>query len=240
MIIEPHYNGPHAVGHGGTSAGRFAELVEADAACVRFHRPVPLGTELVPVAAADAGAVTLTSGEQAIATVSPLARPLAVAPMPMPARDAIERAERTWLDDRDGDHLCPTCFGCGHERLVGGLGLRPGRAAADDLFACRWRPEGIGRLPAWLVWAALDCPTGFPALQGLAPDQAIVTGELAVQILEPVHAGRTYRILSRLVDTDGRRRQVEAALYRADGRRSALARATWLTVPRPAAIDAAA
>ena len=35
MIIDPHYNGPHAVGHGGASAGRFAELVEPGQAVER-------------------------------------------------------------------------------------------------------------------------------------------------------------------------------------------------------------
>ena len=234
MIIDPHYNGPHAVGHGGASAGRFAELVEPDAASVRFLLPVPLAAELVPVPDRDRGAVALNHGEKTVATVQALSRPLAVGPIPMPSAFEIERAERTWLDDRDGDHICPTCFGCGHERLVGGLGLRPGPAGDDGVHACRWRPEGTGRLPSWLVWAAMDCPTGFPALATVGLDEAIVTGELAVQVLEPLHAGRTYRILSRFVRADGRRRFTEAALYRPDGRRAAVATATWVTVPRAA------
>jgi hypothetical protein len=229
MIIDPHYTGFGTYGHGGASGGRFAELVEADAAAVRFHRPIPVGVDLAPVA--DGDAVTIVHHDERIATVRRLDGPLAVAPFSMPSTLDVERAERSWLDSRDGVHVAPTCFACGHERLVGGLALRPGPVGDAGVHACRWRPEGVGRLPSWLVWAALDCPTGFPAMRDLGREEAAMTGELAVQILEPVHAGSTYRILSRLVAAEGRRRMTVAALYRADGRRCAVANATWLSVP---------
>ncbi len=238
MIIDPHYNGPGAIGHGGACAGRFAELVEPDAATVRFHRPVPLGADLVPSPAADG--VTLEVAGERIATVRDLERPLSVARFPMPSTIEIERAERAWLDAREGHHIAPTCFGCGHQRLVGGLGLRPGPVAASGVHACRWRPEGTGRLPSWLVWAALDCPTGFPALHDVGRDEGVLTGELSVQILEPIRAGHTYRILSRLIASEGRRRSTVAALYRPDGRRCAVAEATWLAVGLPMVLEAAA
>ena len=229
MIIDPHYTGPAHFGHGGVSGGRFAEFVEPDAASVRFFRPIPLGTDLAAVQGPDG--LTVSASDEVVATVRRLDAPLAVGPFSMPSALEIERAERSWLDARDGHHMAPTCFACGHQRLVGGLGLRPGPVADGGVHACRWRPEGTGRLPAWLVWAALDCPTGFPALHQIAASEAIVTGELAVQILEPVHAGSTYRILSRLVAHDGRKHETAAALYGPNGRRCAIARATWLTVP---------
>ena len=153
MIIDPHYNGPGTFGHGGASGGRFAELVEPDAAVVRFHRPIPLGLDLTPVH--EAGQVTMTLGDERVATVRRLDGPLSVESFLMPSALDFERAERSWLDVRDGEHMAPACFACGHERLVGGLGLRPGPVGDTGVHACRWRPEGSGRLPAWLVWACL-------------------------------------------------------------------------------------
>lgn len=237
MIIDPHYNGPGTTGHGGVAAGRFAEAVERDAATVRFHRPIPLGATLTSTTVD--GDAAILHGEEHIATIRPLAAPLNVGRFDMPAPLDFERAERSWLDRRDGVHIAPTCFACGHERPVGGLGLRPGPTGDAGVHACRWRAEGEGRVPAWLVWAALDCPTGFPAMYDLEADEGVVTGELSVQILDPIKAGETHRILSRLTAVDGRRRRSEAAMYRTDGRRVAVAAATWITVPLAAAYAAA-
>lgn len=232
MIIDPHYSGPGSYGHGGVSGGRFAEHVEPDAGSVRFFRPIPLGVDLVATEGPDG--LTVSAADETVATVRRLEAPLVVSSFSMPSTLEIERAERRWLDARNGEHMAPSCFACGHQRLVGGLGLRPGPVDETGVHACRWRPEGTGRLPSWLVWAALDCPTGFPALHQVDASEAIVTGELAVQILEPVHAGSTYRILSRLVAQEGRKRETVAALYAPNGRRCAVARATWFTVPASA------
>ena len=46
ISIDPRFNGPTDCGHGGVSAGRFAELVNPLAASVRFAAPIPLATEL--------------------------------------------------------------------------------------------------------------------------------------------------------------------------------------------------
>ena len=46
ISIDHHYNGPVGMAHGGTAAGRLAELLDAEAASVRLHAPVPLATPL--------------------------------------------------------------------------------------------------------------------------------------------------------------------------------------------------
>ena len=42
ISLDPRFNGPTDCGHGGVSAGRFAELVNPLAASVRFAAPIPL------------------------------------------------------------------------------------------------------------------------------------------------------------------------------------------------------
>jgi hypothetical protein len=62
ISIDPRFNGPTDCGHGGVSAGRFAELVNPLAASVRFAAPIPLATELVPTAAGG-GTVRISNGD---------------------------------------------------------------------------------------------------------------------------------------------------------------------------------
>ncbi len=232
IIIDSQFNGPAHTGHGGVSAGRFAALVEPDAATVRFHQPIPLGRPLSCHRHDSTAAVT--RGLDTVATVHDLAGPLEVGRFAVPSEHEIRRAEQRWLEFRHGQHIAPTCFACGHERGKTGLGLRPGPvdSAQPDAptHACTWRPEVDGRVPSWMVWAAMDCPTGFPALSAVGADEAVLTGELSVQVLKPVVGGRSYRIVSRRVGTQGRRHFTEAALYDTNGTRLVLAKAIWITV----------
>ena len=238
MLIHSHFNGPIGSGHGGVAAGLFATLVEPDAASVRFTAPIPLDTPL-DTRSVD-GAFTIWAGSIEVARVRDLAAPLHVAPFDLPSVEDILDAEPTWLDFRDGEHMAPTCFACGYDRSEGGLGLRPGPTVDPSVRACTWTPAGDGRVPSWMVWAALDCPTGVPALHRVRRDQAVVTGELSVEILRPVPAAATHRILSRHVVESGRRHQTEAALFDPEGRRLAIATATWITVPMAAVIPTTA
>ncbi|MFK8025261.1 MAG: PaaI family thioesterase [Ilumatobacter sp.] len=232
--IDSHYNGPPGMGHGGVSAGRFAALVEPDAARVRFRRPIPLDVALTTTY--EDGIANIHAGEELVATARALDGPLEIGPFPSMCERDLHLAEQRWLEPTGGRHMAPACFACGHLRDLGGLGLRPGPIPGPDgtttgVIGCRWRPEGSGRVPAWMIWAALDCPTGFPAFASTNPDEAVVTAELSVHVIEPVHAGQTMRILSRRVAKEGRRHHTEACLLGPDGRRYAVASAIWCTVP---------
>ncbi|MEM7339716.1 MAG: hypothetical protein AAF467_13765 [Actinomycetota bacterium] len=241
LRIAPTQNGPAGSGHGGVSGGRFAALVEPDAARVRFLAPIPLGADL-DASRRDDGVVVHHDGVD-IAIVADLDGPLIVGGFPaLPDPITLDRAQRTWLDARDGQHMAPTCFACGNERAshLGGLGLRPG-PIGNGLYAARWTPSGRRggarsheRVPSWLVWAAMDCPTGFPAISEVAADEAVLTGELAVQVLERVEVDVPHVIMSRLVARSGRRLFTEAALFAPHGARVAVATATWVSVPMAA------
>ena len=229
ITIDHHHNGPMGSGHGGVSAGRFAELVDAQASTVRLHAPIPLATPMRWLINDDTANVY--ADDQHISTVRPLSAPLPVGQFGRLAPADVAAAEIAWLDDRCGVHPAPTCFACGHQRTTGGLGLRPGPIAGTSLFATAWRPEMDHDVPPWLIWAALDCPTGFPALAVVDPTNASLTGELAVEILEAVPGRGDYQLISRCTGVDGRKVTTEAALIDEQGRTLAVATATWITVP---------
>lgn len=87
-------------------------------------------------------------------------------------------------------------------------------------------------MPPWLVWAALDCPSGFPAFVGMARDRARLTGELAVDIRRSVPGDGSYQILSHVTGSSGRKTTTAAALVDEHGTNLAVATAIWIEVPR--------
>jgi hypothetical protein len=229
ICIEEHNNGPIGRGHGGTSAGRFAALVNPTAATVRFHNPVPLGTPMSWVA--NARGTDVLNGSEHIATVRPLAAPLKIGQFGRLPAQLVLDAEERWLDARGGQHMAPTCIACGHQRSdTAALGLRPGPVEDTSLFATNWSPGIDGLLPADLVWTALDCPTGFPAVASLEASYAAVTGELSVQTPADIPGDGNYQLISRRTGVDGRKVYTEAALVDEKGRSLAVATATWIVV----------
>jgi len=95
-----------------------------------------------------------------------------------------------------------------------------------------WSPGTDGHVDPWLVWAALDCPSGTPALAAVASDELVVTGTIAASIDEPVPGDEELQIVSRLVDRAGRKLATEAALFDATGRTLATCTAIWFALPR--------
>ena len=230
ITIDSIHNGPAHSGHGGVSGGRFAELIDADAASVRFQAPIPLDEPLWATSKNDTTLVSGASGP--VASVHRLEDPLAVGQFGRLARAEVVRAEAAWLDCRAGDHIAPTCFACGHRRTdTAGLGLRPGPVETSSLFATSWSPTGRGDVPSWMVWAALDCPSGMPAVANVGLDEAVVTAQLSVEIRDRVHFGGDYQLLSRRVGGEDRKHHTEAALIDESGRSVAVASAMWVTVP---------
>ncbi len=225
ITIDRRHNGPPGSAHGGVAAGRIASLIDGNRAIVRLLAPVPLETALVPRARAD-GAFDVCAGPTLIATVRRLDERLVAAPFPEVSEDEVRRAEAGWPGA--SEHPFPTCFACGPARCDG-LGLRPGPLDGRRGHATRWDPGVDGPLPSWLVWAALDCPSGAPAIAA-RPGTAMVTGELAVDIREQVRGDEPHVIVSREAGRSGRRIFTEAAVLGPDHRVRALARATWFAI----------
>ena len=232
ITIEPVYNGPPDSAHGGVAAGRMAELADPLHARVRLHAPPPIATPMTCAESGDGFEVSVSG--QRIAEVRALDAPLVVEPFERLAPEVVAKAEQDF--DRQwggGRHPFPTCFGCGHGRHDDlGLELRSGPAPGHGVHAASWNPELDGPVPPWLVWAALDCPSGFPAFVGMAPDRARVTGELAVDIRHPVPGDSSYQILSHVTGSAGRKTTTAAAIVDEHGTNLAIATAIWIEIPR--------
>jgi hypothetical protein len=238
IVIDATHNGPAESGHGGVSAGRMAELIDPRRAVVRLHTPVPLDTPMVAIRR-QGEAIDVGVGATVVATVRPLGRGgngIDLSVFPRVSSALVGEAERRWLDARGGVHPFPTCFGCGPERpRRDGLELRPGRVDSLGVHATQWTPGGVGETPAWLVWAALDCASGGPAMAAAPSGASVLTGELAVEIREPVEAGSPHLLVSREALRSGRTVRTEAALLDATGRALAAAAGIWFMIERTGA-----
>lgn len=231
ITIDPFHSGPPGMGHGGVSAGRFAELADPGRATVRLHSPVPLGQPLVPRRTAE-GTVVVHAGDVAVATVrrdSPV-RPDVALPVPTVAQ--VEAAEAAFDAEFRARHPFPSCFACGPDRgPAEGLHLQPSPIEGLDVHGATWRPGFDGPVPAWLVWAAMDCGTAGPAFACLTDGLGLVTGELAVEILDEVSGDATLVITSRAVAQEGRRTHIVASLVDGrTGRQVAVGSSIWFTV----------
>jgi hypothetical protein len=235
ITIPAHLNGPVGAANGGAAAGFLADLLDEPVA-IRFHAPVPLGTPLQPQRADD-GTVRVEADGVHVVTVRPWNGEVDIGHLTIPEPDDVSRAEAQWSVDYGRQHPYPTCFGCGPARATDdGLGLRPGFVPSDGVHATAWTPPGTGTVPAWLVWAALDCASGGPALHGTTPDQAVVTGQLAVAIDRPVPAGTDLVAVTRAQQRDGAKTVVTGMLVDRTTRTPlATTTSTWFTIPRSAA-----
>jgi hypothetical protein len=82
-----------------------------------------------------------------------------------------------------------------------------------------------------VVWAALDCPSGFAAGVG---DIVMVLGRMAARVLTRPRAGTVYCLVAwRGGPAEGRKQPAATALLDVHGGVLAVARTVWLTVPRP-------
>lgn len=223
ITIPAHLNGPPRSGHGGVFAGRAAAFIDPRRARVRLRAPVPLETPLVPIDTDDGVVVTADGIPTGIGLVTALDGGL-----PDPDLDAFRplgrSVESSPFDGRG--HPCPTCLTCGTHRPDG---FRLRMIGADGRYRCSWHPGLVGHVPYWLVWAALDCPTGGPAIAAVGDDEFALTGELAVDIRRHVPGDRMLEMLSRLVDRDGRKIRTEAVLLDGD-EVLAVASALWIVV----------
>ncbi len=120
-------------------------------------------------------------------------------------------------------HPFPTCFVCGPERAEGdGLRIFPGRLP-DGRSAAPWSVPDEVSPP--LMWAALDCPGGWAAIR---EDSPYVLGRIAVAVDGLPEPGARCVVTGAVAELAGRKAIVDSAVHGPDGRRLAVARATWI------------
>ena len=155
-----------------------------------------------------------------------------VAPRPAPSLAAARHATRRYAAADPDRHIFPTCVVCGPLRPDDGLHVFPGPLSAGDVLACPWTPApGLGgqggRIDSRLVWAALDCPSGFACM----PEGRVsVLAAMTARIDAPVRAGETYVIAAWPRERGERKHRGASAVYAADGTPLAVAEALWITL----------
>jgi hypothetical protein len=235
LSFAARFCGPPGTANGGYACGSVAGLLGGRHDVeVTLRRPPPLGRPLRLRSGRDGGA-TVHDGGELVAEARPTTVALEV-PAVVSLDEALAAVERYPLYR---DHPFPTCFTCGPERALGdGLRVFPGPVPGGELWAAPWTPEPSvadehGLVAPEVVWAALDCPSGFA---GGAGDTVMVLGRMAARVAARPRAGVTYRVLAwREGPPQGRRRPAGSALLDADGRVMAAARAVWVTIPGRAA-----
>jgi hypothetical protein len=232
FTIDPRYCGPPRSGNGGYVCGRLAHGLGGTVR-VRLKAPPPIGTRL-RIVEQEEGA-QLLDGEVVIAEAGRTTLELEVPACPSLVE--AERASARYLGFVE--HNFPTCFVCGpHRRPGDGLRLFPGALDADaSILAAPWTPDAsladeTGHVRTEFLWAALDCPGAFTRYP-LAPGVALVLGELCVRCVgsDPLVADTPCIVIAWPLGDEGRRRHAGTAIFRADGRLVAVARAIWVEVP---------
>ena len=228
IVIPARFNGPPGSANGGYACGLVASLVGGRAE-VTLRRPPPLDRPLAVAREEDGGRVAVLDGEALVAEAVALGdEPLALElPSPLSVEDAAS-ASRGYAGFRA--HAYETCFVCGPAR-DDGLGVFPGPVPGRELVASPWTPPGEGPVDGLLVWAALDCPSGWAVDE--FSREGVLLGRLAAELVGPVAGGEPHVVLGWPVGAEGRKRLAGSAVFSGEGELRAYARSTWL-VPREA------
>jgi hypothetical protein len=219
MQIPGRFNGPPTSGNGGWSAGAFAVAAGArdDGRPfeVTLRVPPPLVTPLAVIDGRVTDGATLVAEVAAVDDAGD-----GVAPAAMADAVAASRAYPGFVD-----HPFPTCYVCGPDRPPGdGLRIFAGRLP-DGRMAAPWTvPADVS---VETMWAALDCPGGWSALQ---TGRVYLLGRIAaaVEALPPPSASCV--VVGAATALAGRKAMVNSSVYSPDGVRLATARATWIAV----------
>jgi hypothetical protein len=217
MIVPARYNGPPDSANGGYACGLVAALL-GGVAQVTLRLPPPLDREL-DVVRAD-GRVEIRDGNALVAEAEPVTLEVDV-PAPVSVEAAADASTRY---EGFVHHAYNTCFVCGPERddglrvYAGPVEGRPG------LLAAPWTPAGDVRPE--LVWAALDCPSGW-AVDDFQRE-GVLLGRMAAEIDRLPAPGEPHVVLGWRIGEDGRKRYAGSAFVTADGEVLARARSTWI------------
>jgi hypothetical protein len=227
-MFPGRFNGPPGSANGGYACGVIAAQVPVDLVEVTLRRPPPLDTTLSVEPTAGRYELLRDDGD-VVAVAQPVTEPITADPavfdIPADAPPALP-ADR---------HPFPTCFTCGPDRAPGdGLRIFAKRLPGQPILADRWSPDPSladqgGSVRPEFVWAALDCPGSWAALDQI-PGGVAVLGRMAAHIDRAPHAGEPCIVVASSRWRDGRKIDAHSALYTAEGELLAAARAVWIDV----------
>jgi len=224
LTVAPRFCGPPNSGNGGYVCGMVAQFSRSTLR-VRLHRPPPLSVPL-SVERDETGGVILKLQNDVIASGQPDELRLEVPPAP----DYVEalRASRNFRGFQR--HPYPSCFVCGPQRARGdGLRIFAAQVEGRGLVAAPWMPDAslapAGKVLPEFIWAALDCPGYFAAIDDGRP---ALLAEFTARVDRLVHTGESCVVTGWQVAADGRKHTVGTALFDEDGELCARAQALWI------------
>lgn len=227
--IADRFCGPPRSGNGGYVCGKLASQLVGVAA-VRLKLPPPLNALLRLESASDSA--RLFHGEQLVGEAKLAALDIVVPPSPTFAQ--AQESSQQYLGFKR--HAFPSCFVCGPNREHGdGLRIFPGAVGQEATIAAPWTPheslgDAQGMVKPEFLWSALDC-TGAFAFPNIPEGMAIVLGELAVSIENPLRCGDACVVIGWPLGEEGRKHFAGSAIYTQAGVLVAKARAVWIEVP---------
>jgi hypothetical protein len=231
VVFSEQFRGPPRSGNGGYVAGVLAGFLSPgpkQAVQVTLRAPAPLEQPLALECAGDTH--RLVQGEKRIAEA--LLVPFEIA-IPQPASwDQACAAREHAARSGSARNSHPVCFCCStalptnrglHVQCyaVAGLGQVAGPWICDPSFAA-----ADGRVPAELVWTALDCP-GQMAWVAEGNRRVGLLGRMTARLVHPVDAGARTVIIGWTMGAEGRKFESGTALFDAQGTLCAYAKATW-------------
>ena len=191
--------------------------------------PPPLDTPLL-IEKQDGGAIVATHDGKIVIE----ARPTTIDAV-VPHAVSLADAEKAATDYEGFDnHAFPACFVCGPDRAEGdGLRIFPGALGDDGTCAAPWTPPASvanadGVVRPEVVWAALDCPTGWATYYAAPEGDLALLGRLAAHVLKPVEAEKTYVCAAWAGGSEGRKHFATGAVFSTEGTLLAVSRAVWV------------
>jgi hypothetical protein len=214
MIIPSRFNGPPSSANGGYACGLFSEALGGGFE-VTLLVPPPLDTQLDIVGdELRHGNVVVARARRAVHSDEEMPEPVSLA--------EAEAASKRYAGFEH--HAYPTCFTCGPERDDGlriFAGPVEGRAG---VVAAPWTP-GPG-VRAEIVWAALDCPSGWAVDE--FQREGVLLGRMAAAIHTRPEPGEAHVVIGWRIGEEGRKRFAGSAIFTGEGGLVAHSRSTWL------------
>lgn len=221
IVIPGRFCGPPRSANGGYACGVIAAGLDSPGAVVTLRHPPPLDTpmRLEP----DGNGVALRCGERLIGEGA--AAELELELIEPAGLDEAADATARYLGHRS--HLFPGCFVCGPAR-DDGLRLFPGRLADREAVAAPWAAGRDATLE--VVWAALDCPSYFGAMEHLGESRAALLGRLTGAVWRRPEPGEPCVVMGWYLGAERRKIRCASAVFSGDGEALAAASALWIEV----------
>ena len=231
LTVPAQFNGPQRSGNGGYASGVLAALLEQPVE-VTLRSPVPLDAELAVAREAD-GSLRMLDGETLVAEARAVSELDLEVPEPVSVAEA-RRGTTRYRGLSDGEFS--NCFVCGRAR-DDSLGVFPGEVEGRGLVATPWIPpswtgDERGEVRPEIVWSALDCPAYFATHMEGELSQAMLA-RFTARIDAPAIADEEHVVVGWPIEIDGRKQHAGSAVFSADGRLLAAARALMIE-PRQA------